>query len=213
MKARRFDNLARSLGSRLPRRGMLRGALGSAVALGLLRQGTGVAAHQGDEATGAVGLQCERCNCTGDQCDCCILGISGGGVVRTETSDVTFVLFATLLADAPQQATGFVRWIDPAEGGGTLESVGPIAYEWDEGDEHFRHVRGLMTVNGQDQQPFALEVFDAGPDQVGADTVRLTVGAKVADANASGFGYEAAGTLIGGDIQLLDNVAPVGPST
>lgn len=213
MKTRRFDNLARSLAASLPRRGMLRGALGSAVALGLQRQGAAVAARQEDEETGKVGLQCERCNCTGDECDCCILGISGGGVVRTATSDVTLVLFATLLADAPQQATGFVRWIDPAEGGVTLESVGPIAYEWDEGDEHFRHVRGLMTVNGQDQQPFALEVFDAGPDKVGEDTARLTVGASVADANASGFGYEAAGTLVGGDIQLLDDVAPVSPSS
>ena len=130
--------------------------------------------------------------------------------MRTESGDVNLVLFATqLAADAPQEAAGFVRWLDPnAEGGLTLESVGPIAYTWPDGEEQLRNVTGVMTVNGGDQQPFQLEVFDAGPGLVGQDTVRLTVGATEAD-DGSGFTYEAAGTVVGGDLQLLSSVAPI----
>ncbi len=91
----------------------------------------------------------------------------------------------------------------------SLESVGPIAYDWPEGEEHFRNVRGTMVLNGEAQHPFVLEVFDAGPGVSGQDTARL----KVGDAANGGFGYEMAGTLIGGDLQLLESAAPVTPAT
>lgn len=211
MNARRFDTLARSLARTLPRRGLL-GAGAFAAALGTLRVSPGKTAAQDG---GSVGLPCVPCNCTDGGCDCCIVGITGGGVVRTAAGDVNLVLFATQLADdAPQEAAGFVRWLDPnAEGGLMLESVGPIAYTWPEGEEHLRMVTGVMTVNGQDQRPFTLEVFDAGPDLVGQDTARLTVGDGAAADGSSGFGYEAAGTVVGGDLQLLSTVAPIVPSS
>ena len=44
---------------------------------------------------------------------------------------------------------------------------------------------------------------------LGQDTARITVGDALGDGSASGFGYEAAGTVVGGDIQLLSSVAPV----
>jgi hypothetical protein len=133
--------------------------------------------------------------------------------VRTTTGDATLVLFATQLADdAPQEAAGFVRWLDPnIEGGLSLESVGQIAYDWPEGEQQMRNVRGIMTVNGQGEQPFVLEVFDAGPDRVGEDAARLLVGDSTGDGGSSGFSYEAAGTLVGGDLQLLSTVAPIAP--
>jgi hypothetical protein len=34
----------------------------------------------------------------------------------------------------------------------------------------------------------------------------------VADGGSSGFGYTAAGTLVGGDVQLLESVAPIAMS-
>jgi hypothetical protein len=162
-----------------------------------------------------VGLPCEPCNCTGSQCDCCLIGITGGGVVRTESGDINLVLFATqLAADAPQEAAGFVRWLDPhTEGGLALESVGPIAYDWPEGEEHLRNVRGVMTVNGQGEQPFVLEVYDAGLGVAGEDTARIAVGDSASDGGSSGFGYEAAGVLVGGDLQLLQTVAPITPAS
>jgi hypothetical protein len=202
MQGSRFDALARSLARHLPRRGLLRTGA-AAAALGVFSGTTGRTAAQD---AGTVGLPCAPCNCTGAECDCCLIGITGGGVVRTESGDVNLVLFATELADdATQEAAGFVRWLDPgAEGGLTLESVGPIAYTTPEGEEQLRNVTGIMAINGQDQQPFQLEVFDAGPELVGQDTVRLTVGD-----GTSGFSYEAAGTVVGGDLQLLSSVAPI----
>jgi hypothetical protein len=207
MDGRRFDALTRAIARSLPRRRFLRAAAATA-ALPIGWKDTPRVMAQGE----SVGLPCIPCNCTGDECDCCLIGITGGGVVRTEAGDATLVLFATQLADdAPQEAAGFVRWLDPnSEGGLNLESVGPIAYDWPEGEEHLRNVRGVMSVNGQDEQPFVLEVFDAGPGLVGEDTARLTVG----DANGgeSGFSYQAAGTVVGGDIQLLESVAPITPA-
>ena len=203
MDGRRFDALIRSLSKLLPRRGLLRCAatVGAYVGInGLTRTSAGA------QSEASIGLPCVPCNCSGEECDCCLIGITGGGVVRTADGDANLILFATQLADdAPQEAAGFVRWLDPIRDGGlTLESVGPIAYDWPEGEQHLRNVRGLMTVNGEDEQPFHLEVFDAGPDLLGQDTARLTVGG-----GSSGFAYEAAGTIVGGDIQLLSTVAPV----
>jgi hypothetical protein len=204
MNARRFDALARSLARHLPRRGLLRGLTGTGA--GLLAARAGSAAHaQGN----SIGLPCVPCNCEGDACACCLIGVTGGGVLETPGGNINLVLFATQLADdAPQEAAGFVRWLDPnLETGLTLESVGPIAYDWPEGDEHWRNVRGVMAVNGQGEEPFLLEVFDAGPDKPGEDMAKIMVGDPE---STTGFGYKAEGTLVGGDIQLLSSVAPVG---
>jgi hypothetical protein len=208
MNARRFDALARSFARRLPRRGLLRSA---AAATATLAAGLRVARAQD---VSSVGLPCMPCNCTDAGCDCCLIGVTGGGVVRTADGDVNLVLFATQLTeDAPQEAAGFVRWLDPAaEGGLVLESVGPIAYDWPEGSDQLRNVRGIMAVNGEGEQPFVLEVYDAGPGVVGQDTARISVGDMVADGGSSGFGYTAAGTLVGGDVQLLESVAPIAMS-
>lgn len=211
MEARHFDALTRALRGDLPRRRLVRAALAASAGLGLTRL-TGRA--QEEEASGSASLRCVPCNCVGDDCECCLSGITGGGVVRTETGDASVVLFATKLADeATQEATGFVRWLDAnIEGGLNMESVGPIAYDWPEGQEQQRFVRGIMAVSGQEPLPFVLEVFDAGPGKSGEDTVRIQVGSATTG-GASGFGYEAAGTLVGGDLQLLDTVASVPAAT
>lgn len=207
MDSRRFDALTRSLARHLPRRGLLRGAAAAATAVAATRLSSTRTMAQG---TDSVGIPCVPCNCIGDQCDCCIVGVTGGGILRTTDGDVNVILFATQLADdAPQQAAGFVRWLDPkVDGGLTLESVGPISYDWPEGEEHRRFVHGIMAVNGGEEQPFLLEVFDAGPDKSGEDTARL----KVGDSGSGGFAYEAEGTIVGGDIQLLSEVAPISPA-
>jgi hypothetical protein len=212
MNARKFDALARSFARSLSRRTVFRAGAAVAASFGTLHTAPKRSAAQDN---GSVGLPCEPCNCTDDGCDCCLIGITGGGVVRTADGDVNLVLFATQLADdAPQEAAGFVRWLDPnVEGGLMLESVGPIAYTWPEGEEHFRNVAGIMTINGQDERPFQLEVFDAGPGLVGQDTARLTIGDPASTEGSSGFAYEAAGTVVGGDLQLLSSVAPITPAS
>jgi hypothetical protein len=207
MNPRRFDALAKSFARRLPRRRLLGGAAsaGASLLANASRQTTLA------QERGSVGLPCVPCNCDGDRCDCCLIGITGGGVLQTPGGNINLVLFATQLADdAPQEAAGFVRWLDPnLEGGLTLESIGPIAYDWPEGEEHWRNVRGIMAVNGTGEEPFLLEVFDAGPDKPGEDMARLLVGDPD---DATGFGYKAEGMLVGGDIQLLSSVAPVTPA-
>ncbi|MFT4037135.1 MAG: hypothetical protein QM692_03050 [Thermomicrobiales bacterium] len=210
MNSRRFDAFTRSLGRSLPRRGLL-GAAAAVAATGsagaLAREA--LATHE-ENPSGSVGLPCVPCNCKGDDCECCLIGVTGGGVLRTSVGDVNVVLFATQLAeDAPQQAAGFVRWMDPnAEGGLILESVGPIAYEWPEGEEQLRNISGMMLINGGEQQPFTMQVFDAGPGQSAEDSASLRVGS----ADGGAFSYEAAGTMIGGDLQLLSDVAPITPA-
>lgn len=172
----------------------------------------GSAARVRAQPEASIGLPCTSCNCDGDDCDCCLIVVTGGGVLETPGGAINLVLFATQLADdAPQEAAGFVRWLDPnLEGGLTLESVGSIAYDWPEGEEHWRNVRGIMAVNGQGEEPFHLEVFDAGPDKPGEDMARIIVGDPE---GATGFGYKAEGNLVGGDIQLLSSVAPVSSGT
>lgn len=124
MQGRTFDAIARAFARNLPRRGLLRHAGAAVAAAGAIRTGGGEAVAR--EAS-SVGLPCAPCNCTGDVCDCCLIGITGGGVVRTEGGDVNLVLFATRLADdAPQEAAGFVRWLDPnAEGGLSWKASAP----------------------------------------------------------------------------------------
>jgi hypothetical protein len=207
MNSRRFDTLTRSLARNLPRRGLLRGAAAAATAIAATRvNGTRAMSHEAEGAD-TVELPCVPCNCVGDDCACCIVGVTGGGILRTTGGDVNVILFATqLAADAGQPAAGFVRWLDPTTDGGlTLESIGPISYDWPEGEEHRRFVHGIMAVNGGEEHPFLLEVFDAGPEKSGEDTARL----KVGDSASGGFAYEAEGTVVGGDIQLLSNVAPI----
>ena len=159
-----------------------------------------------------VEVFCEECNCDGDECECCLSGITGGGAVELPNGAAQLVLFASRLEEGAPQAVGFVRWFDPnAEGGElTLESIGPITYEEIPGQEQTREVRGTMQANGAGQHPFVLRVSDAGPAALGQDTAALAAGDRAAEGGAqTGFGYGAEGKLIGGDLQLLGQVAAV----
>lgn len=170
---------------------------GGLAALVALRGGvTPVAARQAGEA-GTVALACRACACDADGCACCLVGITGGGVVRTEGGEAQLVLFATRLeAGAADQGAGFVRWVDPdweAEGL-MLESVGPIVYEPVKGQDEAREVRGTMRVNGTGEYPFVLLVADFGPEGLGRDTAALAVGSRATEgSDAADFGYEAGG--------------------
>jgi hypothetical protein len=210
MDARHFDALARSLARVWPRRRLVGAATASAIAAGISDRRPARA----QQAAGTIQLPCQSCNCdSAGGCECCLIGITGGGVVRTDHGDVDLVLFATRLgAEGGQDAAGFVRWIDPHLNGGlTLESTGPVSYITDTGEERTREIRGLMANGGADAGPFILRLFDAGPEQIGKDTAGLRVGASLAEqtATAGGFGYAAQGALVGGDLQLLGDVAPV----
>lgn len=211
MDAQRFDRLTKGMARHLPRRGLL-GGLGIA-GLGTLFGARAARAQTPEAEEGpedrSAPVACRDCNCDayGDNCECCLNGITGGGVVRTEAADATIVLFATELGDdADRQATGFVRWIDPVSNGGmTLESTGPIAYKWQLENELAREIRGTMAVNGEGAEPFVLLLVVSGSAVPGSDLVSLEVG----DLSGGGFGYVAGGQMIGGEVQLLDTAAPI----
>jgi hypothetical protein len=199
------DSLAQAFVHGLPRRGLFQRAFGGVAAALALRRHPGLAAQAETDRT--VQLRCQPCFCVGDDCECCLSGITGGGVVETVEGDVQLVLFASIVQQGSTQAAGFVRWLLPEAGDvqGTLESVGPLAYE--ESAQRERILRGIMQVDGSGEHPFALRLFDAGPDAIGEDAAALLVGARTA---ADGdFIYEGAGQLIAGDLQLLGEVAPV----
>ncbi len=219
MDAAQFDRFTRGLARHLPRRGLLGGAglAGIATIAGGRRGAAQEKTSEHDHAAERqfVSIACTPCHCdeAGENCECCLNGITGGGIVRTETADATLVLFATELGDeAERQATGFVRWTDPTtEGGLVLESVGPIAYFWELEDTQAREIRGLMTINGEGEEPFVLHLIDTGLGAPGSDSVQLDVGDLAAlDGSSGTFGYTAAGPIVGGDIQLLETVALVG---
>ncbi len=208
MSPHTIDTLAKALAHGLPRRGLLQRACGGVAAALALRRHPGLAAQ--DESARTVQLRCEPCLCVGDDCECCLSGIAGGGVVGTAAGDVQFVLFASVVAEGSSQAAGFVRWLLPSAPDGqlTLESVGPLAYE--EPQEHERVLRGTMQVDGGGEHPFVLQLVDAGPGAIGEDTAALLVGTRaVADDEDGGYSYEGEGKLIAGDLQLLSEVAPV----
>jgi hypothetical protein len=208
MPPRSIDTLAKTLAHGLPRRGLLQHAGGGVAAAFALRRHSGLAAQE--ESARAVRLRCEPCLCVGDDCECCLSGIAGGGVVGTADGDVQLVLFASVVGEGSSQAAGFVRWIlpDSPDGQLTLESVGPLAYE--EPQEQERVLRGTMQVDGSGEHPFALRLVDAGPDAIGEDTAALLVGTRAAADDADGgYSYEGEGKLIAGDLQLLSEVAPV----
>ena len=208
MPAPTIDTLAKALAHGLPRRGLLRRACGGVAAALALRRQLGLAAQE--ETARSVQLRCEPCFCVGDDCECCLSGIAGGGVVGTAAGDVQLVLFASVVDEGSSQAAGFVRWLLPGapDGQVTLESVGPLAYE--EPQEQVRILRGIMQVDGSGEHPFALQLVDAGPAAIGEDSAALLVGTRaVADDTNGGFSYEGEGRLIAGDLQLLSDVAPV----
>ena len=202
----RFDALTRSLASGLPRRGLLRGLSGSVAALLVARGGRRAAAQ---ESAGTIEIACQPCFCDASGCDCCLSGITGGGVVETEAGPAQVVLFASRLEEGDPGAAGFVRWIATVPEPITLESVGPITYEVTDEDSGKRTIRGTMQANGDGSFPFVLLLNDAGPDAIGEDTVDLAVGASVEDSGSRDFGYDATGSLTGGDLQLLGSVAPI----
>lgn len=153
--------------------------------------------------------------CDDDGCGCCLIGFTGGGVVQLVAGEAQVVVFATRLEEgASQQGAGFVRWMVADSNGQDLmlESIGPITYERVTDQDKSRDIRGIMRANGEGEHAFHLRVTDYGPDKLGQDLAALSVGMETEAASAAdAFSYQAEGTLIGGDFQLLDSVAPVNP--
>jgi hypothetical protein len=237
--AARFDAFARSVAGRPTRRRLLRLLAGVGLGGILLRPtGRASAVYYIDcpKITCPTGscILCEY-NADGSVCSCgctrctVVKGIVGGGSVRVGGGvEATVTLLATRVAD-PAAAGGFgvvgqVAWTDPAwEGAGlSLESVGLASYRPLEGVDGGREVAGWMrTDRAPGDHPFVLRAVDAGPAGNGTDTVALWVGDAVtedpdvagrfaATPVPGGFRYRAKGSLVAGDLRLVDLPGPGG---
>lgn len=209
MDQRPLDAFARALAEAPSRRSILRRLGGAAVAAAAAFSPRRSSAQETEDDE-TVQLASTPCACSDDRCQRCLIGLTGGGVVSTAAGEAQLVLFASRLeVDSGDPAAGFVRWVIPGEGESdlTLESVGPIAYGPVEGDEQAREVRGTMQRNGSGEYPFVLRAVDFGTAASGQDTASIQVGNLLAE--GGDFGYEGEGRLVGGDLQLLDTVAPI----
>jgi hypothetical protein len=167
--------------------------------------------------------KCQTCTCLKS---CRSSGIAGGGAVQTAGGDAHLALVATRTPARVGQdlfdVVGQVRWTDPAweRAGLALESTVVTFYGPLPDVEGGREVIGWMRTDQRTGDlPFVLRVVDAGPPGSGEDTAELWVGdpaladdvaggAFGADPEPSGFGYAAAGTLVSGDLQLVNLAVP-----
>ena len=138
-------------------------------------------------------------------------GMAGGGLVALPDGLAHFSLFAsrTTSDDDTEVVIGQVRWFDPsgADGGLTLESTEVTDYVPLDDDENGRELRGTVRVN-ENEYPFVLQAFDDGAPGSAQDRVSLRVGGDASDGTAEAtaaadFAYQAEGTLVAGDLQLL----------
>lgn len=67
-----------------------------------------------------------------------------------------------------------------------------------------RVIRGLMSVNGEGDYPFVVQAIDGEFTGETVDSVTIRVGDAAEGASGSGFSYTAEGSLVSGDIQLLN---------
>jgi hypothetical protein len=144
-------------------------------------------------------------------------GIVAGGSLEGPGGTIQFSAFGSRLeleGEPDLIFHGALAWYDPTGADGqpltltlaSAESYGPI------GDDlpNTRRLTGTVSVNGEGEVPFALQLEDTGEVGVLPDTVHLVVGAAVSDLTgtpvpaADSFSYDVEGELVTGDVQLID---------
>jgi hypothetical protein len=141
-------------------------------------------------------------------------GMVGGGMVQSEQGEANFSLFVSRLifSDDAKVVVGSIIWVDGAAGV-SLRSTTITDYIVPEVEPEqgvLRQIIGTMSVDGEGELPFEMEIVDADRPGAGTDTVVLNVGdgARTSEnatpASGVGFSYMATGTVVTGDIQELD---------
>src|SRR5437899_915909 len=114
--------------------------------------------------------------------------VSGGGFIGTSSGTANFAFVAGLKPGA-SVASGHLTYIDHASG--MKVKATDINNDYD-GSGATRTFSGLATVNGVSGYTFKVTVTDNGEPGRGVDTFYIVLST----------GYEAGGTLAGGNIQL-----------
>jgi hypothetical protein len=141
-------------------------------------------------------------------------GMSGGGLAQLENGDeprlANFGLFASSM-QLPEGTTlvlGAIQWIE-AGTGFQLQSLEVTQCQPLEGRSDGAEVRGRMQVNGEGDYPFVARVIDGGSPGSALDRIEIEVNTPNAQEGAvaaegdDAFTYEAAGNLVGGDVQWI----------
>lgn len=141
-------------------------------------------------------------------------GMSGGGLVQLDGGDAprlaNFGLFASAvqLPEGTTLVLGSVQWLE-AGTGLELQSTEVVQCRpvQDRGDA--AEIRGRMQVNGKGDYPFVARAIDGGRPGSALDRIELEVNTPAAregsesTPSADDFVYQAAGNLVGGDIQWI----------
>jgi hypothetical protein len=144
-------------------------------------------------------------------------GVVAGGSLEGPGGTIQFSAFGSRLeiaGDSDLVEQGAIAWYDPAGLDGqpltlalvSVESYGPLGVDL----PNARRLTGTVSVNGEGEHPFALQVEDFGEIGVVPDTVHLAVGGAVATMTGTpvpaedAFSYEIEGELATGDVQLID---------
>ena len=142
-------------------------------------------------------------------------GMVGGGLVRFEQGEASFSLSVSRLIfseDATEVVVGSIIWVDK-EATMTLRSTAITDYiipEVQPEQGTSRQIAGTMSVNGEGDYPFQMEVVDVDLPGAGSDSIDLKVGdAAATSGNATPAGnprisYAVSGIVARGDIQELD---------
>ena len=140
-------------------------------------------------------------------------GMVGGGLARFEQGEANFSLITSRMqfaGDDSEVIVGTILWVDD-QAGLTLKSIAVTDYVVPEQEGPGpRRIIGTMSVNGEGEYPFWLEVVDADPPGSGTDTANLMVGDTAQSggysnsASDSEFSYMANATVVTGDLQDLD---------
>jgi hypothetical protein len=142
-------------------------------------------------------------------------GITGGGLVDIAPAEASFSVFASrLIVDEaePGVVLGRVRWAD-ATAGLIMSSVEIQAYDdvgTPPGGGEARRLAGIMSVSGEGEFPFTLDLVAGGDPGSGLDSLSLIVGDGAVTgedgtpASGLGFSYEAAGAVVSGDIETVE---------
>ena len=143
-------------------------------------------------------------------------GMSGGGLAQLEGSEeprlANFGLFASSvqLPEGTTLVLGAIQWIEA----GTdlqLQSLEVTQCIPSSDRASAAEVRGRMQVNGEGDYPFVIWATDAGRPGSALDRIEIEVNTPAAlegtpsEASDDTFVYEAAGSLVAGDIQWIIN--------
>ncbi len=147
-------------------------------------------------------------------------GMNGGGLLKFVRDGQPVLAHFSLFASSVQfsedltAVVGRIQWTE-AGSGLVLESTEVNSCTVMPDNPGGRDVHGRMTVNGEGDYPFTMQLIDNGPPGTGKDSLSLEVGSPAArkaegdDPSDTKAIYAVKAQLVAGDLQWLSFDTPV----